>query len=109
MANNYYRNDFERDKLSTSSGFFKPHKDLLFATDEVKCYRIKTTTGSRPFGASSLSKTSFATSNSSYLTDKDKTFFAQGEDEGLKLPPSNINGMGLIGNPFEAKLRKKKK
>jgi hypothetical protein len=109
MAKDYYRKEFERDKLATSSGFFQPRKDHFLNTDEVKSYRIKTTAGARPFGAStSLNKTSFPSYNSCF-TDKERPLFVQGEDEGCRLPPANINGMGLIGNPFEAKLRKKKK
>jgi hypothetical protein len=79
LAKNYYRKEFERDKLATASGFFQPRKDHFLSTDEVKCYRIKTTTGARPFGASnSLNKTSFPTSSSCFA-DKDRTFFGQGE------------------------------
>ena len=33
MAKNYYRNEFERDKLATSTAFFKPTKQHFLSTD----------------------------------------------------------------------------
>jgi hypothetical protein len=111
VTKNYYKGKFQRDKLATASSFFKT-SNSLFYSDEIKGYRIKTNTGSRPFGSTpnSLNKTSFPTFASSYLIDNDKKISAgPSESPAFKLNLSNIDGVGLMGNPFEVKIRKKNK
>ena len=66
MAKNYYQNDFQRDKLSTSSGFYQPKKDVHL---QIKNYRIKTTMGQRQFSSpiNQMNKTCFSNFSNSAL------------------------------------------
>lgn len=61
MAKNYYKNDFEKDKLVSST--VTKTSDKFYCTDSIKNYRIKTTMGGRPFGSPHLSHNQTAASN----------------------------------------------
>jgi hypothetical protein len=129
MAKNYYRPEFSRDKIEASEGSnvrsrvevsgLSSVKENLHVGDSIKNYRIKTSMGCRSFvrGANaSLAQTALSqTTYSNFYQTRGESGFkcAAGErdgalDEMKSLHVSSIDGMGLMANPFELRLKRKK-
>jgi hypothetical protein len=75
IAKNYYKCDFQKDKITASSNSSSLSKDLVGTIDEIKNYRIKTTMGTRPFDSSSksMNKTLYSSFSKNFreINDKD--------------------------------------
>ena len=92
----------------------KSQKLPIDAASFMKDYRIKTSIGFRPFEESS---STFVSPNKSFTRTQPAFYrYTKGDlscsvmnGSPDKLNASNIDGMSLMSNPFEVKLRKKKK
>lgn len=112
MSKNYFKPEFLRDKLLKKS--LKELKKQNDVSSFLKDYRMKTSIGFRTLGQSS---SSFGSPNRSFTQTQPGFFrYTKGdmssscvEGSPGKLNVSSIDGLSLMHNPFEVKLRKKKK
>lgn len=120
MAKNYYRKEFSRDKLEGGGPNAARNKleddnsnasrERMNPIEQLKSYRIKTSMGFRPFNSITPNASFFQTSHSTFFRAKhDSMANSQLSPNDSRLNSSNVDGLGLMANPFEVKLKKKKK
>lgn len=87
-------------------------RQQIDASQFLKDYRIKTSMGFRPFGEAGLGSlnTSFTRTQPAFFRpNKADLSVSMSYGSPDKLNASNIDGLSLMTNPFETKLKKKKK
>lgn len=116
MAKEYYKDEFSRDKIKLRE--VRGVKERLNESEivkrknieTIKDYRIKTSLGFRPFvrNANAMAKTVASNFYGGKENSKERGDFSKSFDEVNTMEASNIDGLGLMSNPFELRIRKKK-